>query len=82
MESDDGSKPEDEMLVSFDENNQKGGDTFRRKVVSLQKNEIATLRSRVIHLESLLSANLDSLSTQQKYFENELAKAHHQNKRL
>lgn len=78
MESEDGSKPEDEMLVSFDENTQKGGgETFRKKVVSLQKNEIATLRSRVIHLESLLSANLDSLSAQQKYFENELTKAHH-----
>ncbi len=32
------------------------------------------MRKRVVHLEGLLSANLDSLSSQQKFYDNEIAK--------
>jgi len=40
----------------------------------MQRQEITTLRARVTHLESLLSANMDSLSVQQHYYESEQAK--------
>ena len=43
------------MLISFDD-----ADNLKQK---LQRSELHSLRSRVTHLESLLSANLDSMST-------------------
>lgn len=52
------------MLISFDEHS---GDTKKATVHNL-------LKARVTHLEGLLSANLDTLNNQQKYYEGELQK--------
>ena len=62
------------MLVSFDD-----ADNLKQK---LQRSELVSLRSRVTHLESLLSANLDSMSTQQRYYEGEISKLVAQQKRM
>lgn len=55
-----GAKDEDEMLLSFDNED---ADSLKKKLKAHQKQEVATLRARVIHLESLLSANLETMST-------------------
>jgi len=62
------------MLISFD-----GVDN---KLKKQQRTELHSLRSRVTHLESLLSANLDSMSTQQRYYEGEVSKLVAQQKRM
>ncbi len=72
----DNTRQGDEMLVSFDDQDN------NLKKQKLQRSELHTLRSRVTHLESLLSANLDSMSTQQRYYESELAKLVAQQKRM
>ncbi len=72
----DNTRQGDEMLVSFDDQDN------NLKKQKLQRSELHTLRSRVTHLESLLSANLDSMSTQQRYYESELGKLVAQQKRM
>ena len=54
------------MLVSFDKTVEStavsDSENLKKKLHVIQKNEISNLRSRVSHLESLLSANLETLS--------------------
>ena len=47
-----------------------------------KRGEVAKLRKRVLNLESLLSANLDNLTSQQKYYDSEMQKLQTANKRL
>ncbi len=37
-----------------------------------QKEDLVKMRKRVVHLEGLLSANLDNLSSQQKFYDHEI----------
>jgi hypothetical protein len=46
------------------------------------RKEANKMRKRVIYLESLLSANLDNLTSQQKYYDSELHKAKASIKRM
>ena len=39
-----------------------------------QKEDLVKMRKRVVHLEGLLSANLDNLSSQQKFYDHEIQK--------
>ena len=47
-----------------------------------QKEDLVKMRKRVVHLEGLLSANLDNLSSQQKFYDHEIQKHQQQNKKL
>ena len=40
------------------------------------------MKKRVVHLEGLLSANLDNLASQQKFYDNEILKHQQQAKKL
>jgi hypothetical protein len=62
----DGIHEDDEMLISFDEDHERSTDANNsslKKKRPLKPQVAAVLRSRVSHLQSLLSANLDTLST-------------------
>jgi hypothetical protein len=39
-----------------------------------QKDDLLKMRKRVVHLEGLLTANLDSLASQQKFYDHEIQK--------
>lgn len=47
-----------------------------------QKHDNIKMRERVVYVEGLLSANLDNLTSQQKFYESELQKLQQQNKKL
>jgi hypothetical protein len=44
----------------------------QRDTIKVQKSEISKMAKRVVHLESLLSSNLDNLTSQQKYYDCEV----------
>ena len=74
-----GLQEDDEMLISFDDED----DQLKlKKIKSHHQHEITSLRQRVAHVEGLLSANLDTLNQQQKYYEGEVQKWQLQAKRM
>lgn len=82
---------DDEMLISFDQpddnsklahsNSGPLNEVLKNKF-KLQKSELTNIRKRVVHLEGLLSANLDNLTSQQKFYDNEISKHQQQAKKL
>lgn len=80
---------EDEMLITMDyghpdDPEHKSGplNEALKKKFKVQKSELVSIRKRVVHLEGLLSANLDTLTSQQKYYDNEISKSNQHAKRL
>ena len=72
IENEDGVHDDDEMLISFDNGEDPShsdsiaettlNQSLKKKLRVHQRQELQTVRARVVHLESLLSANLDNLS--------------------
>ena len=44
--------------------------------------QLKKMSKRVVYLENLLSANLDNLTSQQKYYEHKIEKSKEQNERM